>query len=102
MLLSHCLTGNLQELSIFLLHENMRKDYIDALVKARSNTVKVVLTTEIIESLPLKVPFKYQIDSACRLTPMYDSTNYSIEDRYEWVAKDCLARRELLVNTEGQ
>ncbi|KPU75686.1 uncharacterized protein Dana_GF12453, isoform B [Drosophila ananassae] len=101
MLLSHCLTGNLQELSIFLLHENMRKDYIDALIKARSNTVKVVLTTEIIESLPLKVPFKYQIDSACRLTPMYDSTNYSIEDRYEWVAKDCLARRELLVNTEA-
>ncbi|KAH8233102.1 hypothetical protein KR026_004334 [Drosophila bipectinata] len=101
MLLSHCLTGNLQEMSIFVLHENTKMDYIDALVKARCNTVKVVLTTAIIESLPLKVPFKYQIDSACRLTPMYDSTNYSIEDRYEWVAKDCLARRELLLNTEA-
>ncbi|KAH8401639.1 hypothetical protein KR009_006943 [Drosophila setifemur] len=101
MLLSHCLTGNLQQLSIFLLHENMRNDYIDALVKARDDTVKVVLTTEIIESLPLKVSFKYQIDTACRLNLVYDSSNYGVEDRYEWVAKDCLARRELIFDTEA-
>ncbi|XP_017045146.1 benign gonial cell neoplasm protein [Drosophila ficusphila] len=101
MILSHCLTGNLQELSIFLLHENMRKDYIDALVNAPADTVMVVLTTDIIESLPLKVPFKYEIDTACRLTNVYDSSNYSGEDRYEWVAKDCLRRRELILDPKA-
>ncbi|XP_016974003.1 benign gonial cell neoplasm protein isoform X2 [Drosophila rhopaloa] len=101
MLLSHCLTGNLQEFSIFLLHENMRKEYIDALINAREDTVKVVLTTDIIESLFLKVSFKYEIDTACRLNHIYDSSTYSGEDRYEWVAKDCLLRRELVLDLEA-
>ncbi|XP_017002004.3 benign gonial cell neoplasm protein [Drosophila takahashii] len=101
MILSHCLTGSLQECSIFLLHENMRKEYIDALVSASDDTVKVVLTTDIIESLHLKVRFKYEIDTACRLNHIYDSTSYSAEDRYEWVGKDCLQRRELILDLEG-
>jgi len=102
MILSHCLTGNLQECSIFLLHENMRKEYIDALVNARDDTVKIVLTTDIIESLSLNVSFKYEIDTACQLTNIYDSISCSGEDRYEWVAKDCLLRRESLLDLEGK
>nr|XP_016930074.1 benign gonial cell neoplasm protein [Drosophila suzukii] len=101
MILSHCLTGNLQECSIFLLHESMRKEYIDALVNARDDTVKIVLTTDIIESLSLNVSFKYEIDTACQLTNIYDSISCSGEDRYEWVAKDCLLRRESLLDLEG-
>ncbi|KAH8253493.1 hypothetical protein KR032_005784 [Drosophila birchii] len=103
MLLSHCLTGNLQELSIFLLHENIKMEYIDSLVKTRCpDTVKVVLTTDIIESLPLQeVPFKYLIDTACRLNTVYDSTVYGVDDRYEWVSKDCLMRRELILDIKA-
>ncbi|XP_017070408.1 benign gonial cell neoplasm protein isoform X1 [Drosophila eugracilis] len=103
MILSHCLTGSLQECSIFLLHEHMRMDYLDALVGTdiADDTVKVVLATGIIESLPLKVPFKYEIDTACRVINIYDSSTYSGDDRYEWVGKDCLLRRELILNLNG-
>ncbi|KAI8039531.1 benign gonial cell neoplasm protein [Drosophila gunungcola] len=101
MLLSHCLTGNLPELSIFTLHENMRREYIDALVNAREDTVKVVLTTDIIESLCLKVSFKYEIDTACMLNQIYDSSTYTGDDRYEWVSKDCLLRRESILDLEA-
>ncbi|XP_032570287.1 benign gonial cell neoplasm protein isoform X1 [Drosophila sechellia] len=97
MILSHCLTGSLQECSIFLLYDNMRNDYLQALVNANDETVKVVLATDIIESLCLKVPFKYQIDTACRLNNVYDITSCSGDDRFEWVAKDALLRRDQIL-----
>ncbi|KAH8272882.1 hypothetical protein KR018_006666 [Drosophila ironensis] len=101
MLLSHCLTGNLQELSIFILHENIRKEYIDALLNAPVNTVKVLLTTSVIESLVLLVPFKYQIDCACRQNSIYDSANYCMDECYEWVDKESLARRETFLDPDA-
>lgn len=102
MILSHCLTGSLQECSIFLLYDNMRNDYLQALVNASDETVKVVLATDIIESLCLKVPFKYQIDTACRLNNVYDTTSCSGDDRFEWVAKDALLRRELILQPNSK
>ncbi|BFG05419.1 benign gonial cell neoplasm protein [Drosophila madeirensis] len=98
MLLSHYMCGKLQEFSIFLLHENMGVEYIDELVNARKDTDKVVLATDIVESLPLQVSFKYVIDTACKQYSVYNCINYCAEHRYEWVAKDCLLRRESLLD----
>ncbi|XP_068144738.1 benign gonial cell neoplasm protein isoform X1 [Drosophila tropicalis] len=100
MLLSHCLTENLQEFSIFLLHEDMTKEYVETIINARSDTVMVILATDIIESLPLRISFKYEIDTACHKTSIYDSDSYCVYDRYEWVAKDCLFRRQSLLDPE--
>ncbi|EDW31506.1 GL10928 [Drosophila persimilis] len=101
MLLSHYMSGKLQEFSIFLLHENMGGEYIDDVVNARDDTDKVVLATDIIESLALQVPFKYLIDTACKQYTIYNSSSYCAENRYEWVAKDCLLRRESIVDGKG-
>ncbi|XP_030560376.1 benign gonial cell neoplasm protein isoform X2 [Drosophila novamexicana] len=101
MLLGHLLTGNLPEFSIFLLHENMDKEYLCSLVKSRKENKKVVLTTDIIESLPLPVSFQYLIDTACQKRTLYDGISISSEDRYEWVAKDCLLRRQSILDAEA-
>ncbi|EDW61142.1 benign gonial cell neoplasm protein isoform X2 [Drosophila virilis] len=100
MLLGHLLTGNLQEFSIFVLHENMDKEYLYSLVKSRKENKKIVLTTDIIESLPLPISFQYLIDTACQKRTLYDGISNSSEDRYEWVATDCLLRRQLILDAE--
>ncbi|XP_030381096.1 benign gonial cell neoplasm protein isoform X1 [Scaptodrosophila lebanonensis] len=100
MLLSHYLTGNLQTFAIFLLHSNMDKVHVDALVKSQADTIKIVLATDIIESMRLDILFTYSIDTACEVRTLYNSTTYSNENKYEWLAKDRLWRRKLMLNSD--
>lgn len=98
MLLSNCLAGNLQEFSIFLLHKNMDEEYLNSLIKSQTNTCKIVLATDIVESMPVPVAFQYLIDTACQMKSIYDGISNSTEERYEWAAKDSLLRRQLLLD----
>ncbi|XP_023171779.2 benign gonial cell neoplasm protein isoform X2 [Drosophila hydei] len=95
----HFSTGNLQEFSIFLLHKDMDKEYLYSLMKSPLKTRKIVLATDIIELLPIAISFQYLIDTACQKKSLYDGISNSIEERYEWAAKDCLLRRQLILDT---
>ncbi|EDW09828.2 uncharacterized protein Dmoj_GI20725 [Drosophila mojavensis] len=98
MLLSNFLTGNLQEFSILLLHKDMDKEYLHSLTKSQTKTCKIVLATDIVESLPIPITFQYLIDTACQMKPIYDGISNSTGERYEWAAKDSLLRRQLLLD----
>ncbi|KAH8398928.1 hypothetical protein KR222_005071 [Zaprionus bogoriensis] len=102
MLLSWYLTGKLGELSIFLVYENMDQKYLHALSSSLDDKVKVVLATCIIESLPVAVSFTYLIDTVCEKNTFYDASSCSSEDKFEWVSKDCLLRRQSILNAEGR
>ncbi|XP_030243373.1 benign gonial cell neoplasm protein [Drosophila navojoa] len=98
MLLSNFLTGNLQEFAIFLLHKDMDKEYLHSLTKSQTKTCKIVLATDIVESMPIPIEFQYLIDTACQIKSIYDGISNSTEERYEWAAKDSLLRRQLLLD----
>ncbi|KAM8712563.1 hypothetical protein ACLKA7_012975 [Drosophila subpalustris] len=78
----------------------MEMEYLNSLINAEPNTTKIVLSTGIIESLHLPVSFKYLIDTACAKKIWYDGRICSTVDAIEWVAKDCLLRRLLILNAE--
>ncbi|ALC42607.1 wibg [Drosophila busckii] len=100
MLLSHFLTGNLREFAIYTLHEDMDSDYVSALARIHTEGLKLVLSTDVIESLPLPVAFRYVIDTVCQKNTVYDSKRCSTEEKYEWVAKERLLRREAIFNAK--
>lgn len=97
-LLTHFLTDNLGNMAIFLLYEDMELEYLNSLHSSCPGKTKVVLTTEIIESLPLEVSFKYLIDTVRKRKTTYDDI---CEDEFEWLSKDRLRRRQLLLNSGG-
>lgn len=101
MLLTHFLTDNLGDLELFLLYEDMELEYLNSLLSSGPGKVKIVLTTDIIESLPLAVSFKYLIDTVRKRTAFYDAFSCSSECRFEWLSKDSLLRRQLLLNSTG-
>lgn len=68
-------------------------------MKSPLKTRKIVLATDIIELLPIAISFHYLIDTACQKKSLYDGISNSIEERYEWAAKDCLLRRQLILDT---
>lgn len=100
-LLTHFLTDNLGNMAIFLLYEDMELEYLNSLHSSCPGKTKVVLTTEIIESLPLEVSFKYLIDTVRKRKTTYDVFSCICEDEFEWLSKDRLRRRQLLLNSGG-
>lgn len=100
-LLTHFLTDNLGDLALFLLYEDMDLEYLNSLLSSCPSKVKVVLTTDIIESLPLAISFKYLIDTGRKRKLLYDAFSCSSEHKLEWLSKDCLFRRQLLLNSVG-
>jgi len=101
MLLCHLIIGNLRAFSVFPLFDDMGKEYLKSLINAEADSIKIVLATGIIESLQLPVSFKYLIDTACERKSWYDGRISTTADVIEWVAKDSLLRRLLILNDEG-
>ncbi|KAH8261024.1 hypothetical protein KR044_002372 [Drosophila immigrans] len=100
MLLSHFLNGYLRALPIYLLHEHMEREYLDALLKAPSDTLKIILATAVIESLIVPVSFKYLIDTVCETRTWSSGGSGETEDKFNWLQKDGLLRRLLLLHTD--
>lgn len=101
MLLCHLIIGNLRAFSVFPLFDDMGKEYLNSLINAEADSIKIVLATGIIESLQLPVSFKYLIDTACERKSWYDGRISTTADVIEWVAKDSLLRRLLILNDKG-
>lgn len=79
----------------------MELEYLNSLLSSCAGKAKVVLTTDIIESLPLDVSFKYLIDTVRKRKTTYSPFSCTSEDEFEWLSKDSLWRRQLLLNSGG-
>lgn len=79
----------------------MELEYLNSLLSSCPGKAKIVLTTDIIESLPLEVSFKYLIDTACKRNTTFVAFSCTSEDEFEWLSKDSLWRRQLLLNSGG-
>ncbi|XP_062133299.1 benign gonial cell neoplasm protein [Drosophila sulfurigaster albostrigata] len=101
MLLSHFLNGYLHASPIFLLHENMKREDLDALLKAPADTLKIILATTVIESLVVPVSFKYLIDTVCEKRSWSRGASGETEDKIDWLQKDGLFRRFLLLHPDA-
>lgn len=91
------LLGNIpQQTSIFMLHNNVDKIHLDEIADSNQNAVKIILSTDIAESIYLP-SVAYVIDSARRYHTVYNNVTKSKDICHEWSSLECLNRRTQLI-----
>lgn len=85
---------------VFLLHNSIDKTDLEAILQKWPNIVKLILTTDISESLICFNDIEYVIDTARQYRCVYNYRNMCQEYIYEWSSRDSLEHRSLLLNKE--
>ncbi|KAM7342671.1 benign gonial cell neoplasm [Cochliomyia hominivorax] len=100
-ILKQKLLGNIPEkMLVFLLHNAVDKSDLDAVIQKWPNMVKLILATDIVESLKCFDDIEYIIDTARQYRCIYNYQNMCKEFVYEWSTKDSMDNRCLILNKE--
>lgn len=94
--------GDLPEhISLYLLHNQTEKSQLDAVLQTETNRIKIILSTDIAETLMCFEDILYVIDSARSYRCIYNNESQCKENTYEWSSKQSLENRQLLLNKNG-
>lgn len=100
-ILKQKLLGNIPEkMMVFLLHNAIDKTDLDTIMQKWPNMIKLILATDIGESLKGFDDIEYVIDTARHYRCVYDYQNMCKEYVYEWSTKDSMKNRSLILNKE--
>lgn len=89
---------------VFLLHNQIEKSDLDIIIQRSSSFMKLILATEVAESLTCFDDIKYVIDTARNYRIIYNYQNMCKEYVYEWSSK-CSAENRTMIRsskTEGK
>ena len=104
-ILKQKILGNISEkFMVFLLHNQIEKSDLDIIIQQTSSFMKLILATEVAESLTCFDDIKYVIDTARNYRLIYNYQNMCKEYVYEWSSK-CSAENRTTVRsskTEGK
>ncbi|KAI8123985.1 Benign gonial cell neoplasm protein [Lucilia cuprina] len=101
-ILKQKLLGNIPEkMMVFLLHNSIDKTDLDAIIQKWPNMIKLILATDIAESLMCFDDIQYVIDAARHYRCIYNYRSMCKEYVYEWSPKDSMENRLLLLCQES-
>uniref|UniRef100_A0A1I8M305 Helicase ATP-binding domain-containing protein n=1 Tax=Musca domestica TaxID=7370 RepID=A0A1I8M305_MUSDO len=101
-ILKEKLLGSLpQQISIFMLHNHTEKAHLDAMIASDPKVIKIILSTDIAETLMCFDDLQYVIDVARQYRTVFDSETQCKKHVYEWSSKQNLENRRLLVTQNG-
>uniref|UniRef100_A0A1A9WW34 Helicase ATP-binding domain-containing protein n=1 Tax=Glossina brevipalpis TaxID=37001 RepID=A0A1A9WW34_9MUSC len=93
-ILKQKILGNLPgNLAVYLLHKNTEKCQLDLIIKHSKNFVKVILATDIAESLSCWNNIRYVIDTGRIRRFTYKDNSLYKENVYDWISKQCMENR---------
>ncbi|XP_065369270.1 benign gonial cell neoplasm protein [Calliphora vicina] len=99
LILKQKLLGNIPEnMMVFLLHNSIDKTDLETIIQKWPNMIKLILATDIAESLMCFDDIEYVIDTARHYRCIYNYRNMCKEYVYEWSPKDSMENRSLLLN----
>lgn len=87
---------------VFLLHNQTDKSDLDIIIQRSSSFMKLILATEIAESLTCFDDIQYVIDTARNYHLVYDYENMCKEYIYEWLPKCSIENRTMIINNRGK
>ncbi|XP_061391807.1 benign gonial cell neoplasm protein [Musca vetustissima] len=98
-ILKEKLLGNLpQQIAIFMLHNHTEKSHLDAMITSDPKVIKIILSTDIAETLMCFDDLLYVIDVGRHYRRVFDSEAQCKKHVYEWSAKQNLENRRLLLS----
>lgn len=95
--------GNLPDnLAVYLLHKNTEKCQLDTITVHSRNFVKIILATDIAETLSCWKNIHYVIDTGRMRRITYNNNSLYKENAYDWTSKQNMENRKLLLTNKGK